>query len=32
MGSIYFVRPAPEAVIDHVRDALRRVKVRHLAP
>jgi hypothetical protein len=29
-GSIYYVKPAPEAVLDHVREALRRVKVRHL--
>lgn len=28
-GSIFFVRPAPEAVINQVREALRRVKVRH---
>lgn len=29
-GSIYFVRAAPEAVLEHVREALRHVKVRHL--
>lgn len=29
-GSIYFVTAAPEAVIDYVREALRRVKVRHI--
>lgn len=28
-GSIYFVKPAPESVIDRVRQALRKVKVRH---
>lgn len=28
-GSIFFIAPAPEAVLDHVRNALRTVKVRH---
>jgi len=31
-GSIFFIRPAPEGVIDHVREALRKVKVRHRRP